>query len=182
MPVFYKITGGTGSLRETPVQADRLVLNWFKCRPKKRLWDKDNDFFDRHEAYLKTKESKRAIENREDTVLRLKCLTFLKLIFGQRSYVSFEREMYYLNHMRIDVGTIDHSTDFVNKCLETLANIIEKVIGDQFCKFEEITLSFPDFSMAAHGLTDRERTGELVVFTKIREGKLVDFPGSPQET
>ena len=154
----------------------RNAFTTFKSRLKKRLWDKENDFFDQHEAYVKTNESKSAKESREDKVLRLKCMTFLKLIFEQRSYVSFEREMYYLSHMGFDVGTIDQSTYFVNKCLDTLANIIKKATRDEFCKFDEVTQSFPDFSMAADGLTDRERSGELVVLTKFCGGKLVNFP------
>ena len=137
----------------------------FKCRLKQRLWNKDNDFFDRHEAFAKAKESELAEENRERSILRLKCFTLLKLIFEQQSYVSFEREMYYLHEMGMDVGTIDHSTYFVDKCLKRLATIIQKTIRDDFCEFDEVTQSLPDFSTAADGSTDREKTGETVIIS-----------------
>ena len=154
----------------------RNAFTTFKFRLKERLWRKDSDFFDRYQAFLDSEKSQSAEANREDAVLRMKCLTVLKLILEQRSYISFEREMYYLHYQNIDVGTIDQSTYFVDKCLETLAQIIKKAIREDFCKFDEVTQSLPDFSMAADGLTDREQTGETVVLTKFCGGSLVNFP------
>ena len=154
----------------------RNAFTTFKNRLKERLWEKDNDFFDRYEAFLKTQESEKAERSREDKILRMKCLTVLKIITEQSSYKSFEREMYYLHNLNVDVGTVDQSTYFVDKCLETLALIVKKAIRDDFCKFDEVTQSFPDFSMAADGLTDQEKTGEAVVLTKFCGGRLVNFP------
>ena len=113
---------------------------------------------------------------REDKVLRFKCLSVLKHILEQRSYISFEREMYYMHYTGIDVGTVDHSTYFVDKLLETLAIIFKKAIHDDFCTFDEVTQSYPDFSLAADGLTDREKTGETVVLTKFCGDRTVNFP------
>ena len=114
--------------------------------------------------------------NREITVLRLKCLSVLKHVLEQRSYVSFEREMYYLQYTEVDVGTVDHSTYFVENVIETLSILVKKAILDDFCKFDEVTQSYPDFSLAADGLTDHEKSGETVVLTKFCGGRIVNFP------
>ena len=88
---------------------------------------------------MKTKQSDKAEASREDSILRMKCLAVLKLVFEQSSYKSFERDMYYLHNIGVDVGSIDQSTYFVDRCLETLSQIIRKAIRDDFGKFDEVT-------------------------------------------
>ena len=65
---------------------------------------------------------------------------------------------------------------FVDKCLERMGTIIQKTIRDDFCKFDKVTKSLPDFSMAADGLTDREKTGETVIISKFSGARLIHFP------
>ena len=90
--------------------------------------------------------------------------------------MSFEREMYYLNEKGMDVGIIDHSRYFVDKCLERIATIIQKTIRDDFCEFDEVTQSLLDFNITADGLTDREKTGETVIISKFSGARLIHFP------
>ena len=56
--------------------------------------------------------------------MRLKCLSVLKHVLEHRSYASFEREMYFLHYSGVDVGTVDHSTYFVEKVMETLSILL----------------------------------------------------------
>ena len=54
--------------------------------------------------------------------------------------------------------------------------IVKIAIRDDFSKFDEENQSISDFSMAADGLTDQEKSEEAVVLTKFCGGQLVNFP------
>ena len=108
---------------------------------KQRLWAENSDFFERYEAFSKLEETKKKEASRESKVLSLKCFTVLKLIFEQRSYKSFEREMYYLHNTNVDVGTIDQSTYFVDRCLEIIELTIKDAARRDFCKLDGDTIT-----------------------------------------
>ena len=97
---------------------NKMLRNTFtslKTRLKQRLWAKNSDFFERFEIFRNEEKIRQVELSREGSVLRLKCLSVLKKVLEQRSYASFEREMYYLHYAGVDVGTVDHSTYFVRK-------------------------------------------------------------------
>ena len=154
----------------------RNAFTTFKSRLKQKLWAKNSDFFEHFETFRSEEKNRKTESSREDSVLRFKCLSVLKHVLENRSYASFEREMYYLHYTGVDVGTVDHSTYFVEKVIETLSTLLRKVILDDFCKFDEVTQSYPDFSLAADGLTDQEKSGETVMLTKFCGGRIVNFP------
>ena len=88
--------------------------------------------------------------------------------------------MYYLHVMGVKVGETSQSTYFVDKCFVEITALIKKAIREDFLGFDHVTQSYPDFCLAADGLTDQEKTGEAVILTNLPVFFKVSISFDPQ--